>query len=664
MKKNEIQRDFRGKWITAKTFCGLKPVNVFHRQLEEADIHSVAPQNAHILFRRRFEAREGLETYIYISADDYYKLYINGDFVCQGPAPGYPFHYYYNKVDITNHIREGSNLIAVHTYYQGLINRVWVSGDDRHGLILDVEQGGEIIVSSDENFRCIVHSGFESMGTAGYDTQFLERYRSGSPQEGFEKTTYDDSSWESAKLRQHMDYTLYEQTTKMLEFEEIQPVLTWDGTGVTADFGAVYVGYLYAEARGARGDRIEILSSQELEEDGNPRWRLRCNCDYREEWLLSGGADALNQFDYKAFRYVRLNFPGDCRLEKICLKARHYPFTLQAAPGFQDEELRPVWNLCVNSIRYGVQEMIQDCMEREKGNYLGDGCYTALAHYALTRDSSILKKLVDDSLRSSFINQGLMTCATCSLMQEIAEYPLMVYQMLVLYYELSGDRDYLEECYGSLCGVLDYYRETYSQENGLLCNLDKWCVVEWPANYRGGYAADVEQGKVCTDMHNVINAHYIGALKCMNRIAAITGRERYWDETPVVDAFYRVFYDSERKLFRDKEGDDHISLIANVFPFMYGLFPEKGTEEAILGLIGERGFTSVMLFGAYPILEGLRRLGRKELMYRCLKDEGAWMRMLREGATTTFEGWGKDAKWNTSLFHLTLSYAVLFLIEG
>ena len=37
--------------------------------------------------------------------------------------------------------------------------------------------------------------------------------------------------------------------------------------------------------------------------------------------------------------------------------------------------------------------------------------------------------------------------------------------------------------------------------------------------------------------------------------------------------------------------------------------------------------------------------------------------MLREGATTTFEGWGKDAKWNTSLFHLTLSYAVLFLME-
>ena len=32
-------------------------------------------------------------------------------------------------------------------------------------------------------------------------------------------------------------------------------------------------------------------------------------------------------------------------------------------------------------------------------------------------------------------------------------------------------------------------------------------------------------------------------------------------------------------------------------------------------------------------------------------DKGAWLNMLEEGATTTFEAWGKNQKWNTSLFH-------------
>ena len=66
---------------------------------------------------------------IYITADDCYKLYVNGKFVTLGPAAGFYFHYYYNEIDITDYIRAGENTVAVHTYYQGLINRVFVSGD-------------------------------------------------------------------------------------------------------------------------------------------------------------------------------------------------------------------------------------------------------------------------------------------------------------------------------------------------------------------------------------------------------------------------------------------------------------------------------------------------------------------------------------------------------
>ena len=683
--------EFRGKWITAAEFADLEPVNIFHRQLEplkpEVEAKITAPKNSHILFRKEFEADTEKRTILYISADDYYKLYINGRFVCQGPAPAYPFHYYYNRVDVTDFLKEGKNLIAVHTYYQGMINRVWVSGDNRHGLILDLVQDRNVILSSDESFRCAYHSGFEAMGTVGYETQYMERYRSGCPEEGFELPGYDDSSWNGAYLRSVTDYKLVEQPTKMLEFEEIQPI--WlcsekmdNGTErIVLDFGGIYVGYLYAEAAGENGTVIEVLCGQELEENTGlsednaeekcsevpwVRWKMRCNCEYREEWILSGGEDKLDQFDYKAFRYAQLHVPAGCTLKHIKLIARHYPFELKANPAIVDEDMQKIWKLCVDSMKYGVQEVIQDCMDREKGNYLGDGCYTALTHYALTKDDSMLKKLIDDSFRSDFINTGLMTCAACSFMQEIAEYPLMVYHMMVRYYELSGDKAYLEQHYRQMCEILDFYKETYAQPDGLLCNLDKWCVVEWPAPYRDGYAAEIAEGKVCTDLHSVINAHYIGALRCMNRISRILGKEVYCDTKSVEKAFCDVFYDKEHNLYLDKDGCDHISLIAQVFPLQYGIYPEgmeQQAEQSILDFIEKKGFTTVMLFGAYPILEGLRRIGRKDIIYRYMSEEGAWKRMLREGATRTFEGWGKDAKWNTSLYHLTLSYGALFLAE-
>ena len=44
-----------------------------------------------------------------------------------------------------------------------------------------------------------------------------------------------------------------------------------------------------------------------------------------------------------------------------------------------------------------------------------------------------------------------------------------------------------------------------------------------------------------------------------------------------------------------------------------------------------------------------------------LADDGAWANMLSEGATTCFEAWGKDQKWNTSLFHPWATAPAIFL---
>ena len=78
-----------------------------------------------------------------------------------------------------DNLTEGENTIAVHTFYQGLVNRVWQSGDLRHGLLCDVEVDGKVVLSSDTSFLVCTHSAYSEVGTCGYDTQILERYDSG-----------------------------------------------------------------------------------------------------------------------------------------------------------------------------------------------------------------------------------------------------------------------------------------------------------------------------------------------------------------------------------------------------------------------------------------------------------------------------------------------------
>ena len=166
--------------------------------------------------------------------------------------------------------------------------------------------------------------------------------------------------------------------------------------------------------------------------------------------------------------------------------------------------------------------MVLDCMEREKGYYLGDGCYTQWTHSILTDDFTLMEKLFDDFLASSFINRGLMSCAFGSCMQEIADYPLIFIMQAWIYLAHTGKKDFIRERYERFADILNYYHEAYSDSDGLLHNLDKWCVIEWPHEYRDGYDVDIEEGKVCTVKHNAINAYYIGAVKSLNRFIALT----------------------------------------------------------------------------------------------------------------------------------------------
>ena len=660
-------------WITHPDMADLRPRNVRARQLER---HRLAPvdtrhQNRHVLFRRAFDLDAVETATLRITADDYYKLYVNGTFVAQGPAAGTTDCTYYNVIDLTPHLVKGRNVIAVHTYYQGLVNRVWVSGDNRHGLWLELDVDGRRVLGGDASFKVARHTGYSAMGTAGYDTQFLECYDAGAPEVGFERPDYDDSTWGPAVPHPRGgDYRLVEQPSPMVVTERIAPVKTerLPNGGLRVDFGGIYVGGVAFAASGPKGGRVEIRCGQELNPDGSVRHRLRANCNYVERMILSGGArDVLNQYDYKSFRHLELLPDAGVAVDpgSIRLVARHQPFVLKAKPAFTDPALRPVWDLCVDSFRYGVQEQIMDCMEREKGYYLGDGCYTMLAYCLLTQDWRQARKFFDDFLRTRNVDRGLLTCANCSFMQEIAEYPLMMMLFAHWYLDLTGDSDFVAARFDALADVVDSYRERYARPDGLLANLDKWCVVEWPKNFQDGYDADVREGKVCTDVHNAINAWYVIAVRSLNAIAARLGRNPYMDVCPLEASFRRAFWDERRRLFVDRAGSSHVSLPGNVYAAFARLAPERypSSHTAFLELVRSRRFASISLFQFFPLFCYLRSTGEEALLHELLASPDAWLRNIREGATRTFEGWGRDTKWNTSLFHLTIAAGAVFLTD-
>ena len=645
----------QGKFISHELFADLKPINVFHTEYPQVTVPNATEKYAdkHVLFRKKFNAGGDLfKAVLKITADDYFKLYINGEFVTQGPPPSYPQAYYYMELPVGKFLKSGENVIAVHTLYQGLINRVWVSGDNRESLWAELVVDGEVILATDESWKCKISSAYEPMAIVGYDTQYMELFGSCSGDVGFEKENFDDSKWQNSKIKKYNDYNLIKSPIKPLEIYEVEPkAVRKTESGYFYDFGQEAIGYLVVTAKGEKDDEIIIRQGEELNDDGSVRFNLRSNCCYEEKWILSGGEDTLDQFDYKGFRFAELIVPETAEIISVKFRIRHYPFKQKAVYKSINADFNNIIKLCVNTIKYGTQEIIPDCPTREKGSYLGDFCISGRAQAIFTGDATFLKKTILDFCRTSFICKGLMSVATSSFMQEIADYGLIFPSLVLWTYKFDGDKEFLKSVEPTLKGMYDYF-SSFDRGDGLIEKLyGQWNLVDWPANLRDGY--DFPLTKPIGDgVHNALTALWIGFLKTMNEIEEICGGEKVRDTDGVIRSFYKAFYNEKTGLFCDSESKTHSAVHSNIFPLLFGIYgKDEELKKRLVKMIYDKKLNSMGVYMAYFALAALVKNGEGDKAIELTLDKNAWLNMIKEGATTTFEAWGKEQKWNTSLFH-------------
>lgn len=712
-------REFNPIWYTIPEFADSTPVFVYHKEQEQVEIKNNGIQNLHVLARTDFFAEKGKKYLLRISADDYYKLYVNGTYVTQGPAPAYPEHYYYNSIDLTPYLAPGKNVIAVHLYYQGLVNRVWNSGDNRFGIgaevvetdaetgkpgmretvganreidmeIVPEKSGGERYHEMHWRYRI---SEAYTGEIIGYDTQFLEDFDSRKWDVDWNTLHCEEKGFKEMVPAVWADYHFAEQTTKQLAVYSVRPVLvekrhagaavetekesavedgisaetekeTAGQDGIFVDMGQELTGMLCIKAEGRSGSRVLIHCGEECDETGRVRYQMRCNCIYQEEWMLDEGENQLEQYDYKAFRYLWIVPDENVTVKDIWVNVRHYPMeeetcTLQCS----DKNLEKIFTICKNAVKYGTQEGYLDCPTREKGQYLGDAVITAHAQVWLTGSTEMLRKCIRQFAETSGICPGLMGVAPGALMQEIGDFSLLWAELLLLDYQFTGDKEFLREYYPVAKNILKHF-SGYAREDGLLEKVaDKWNLVDWPEELRDGYDFTLSRPVVADGCHNVINALYIGAAKTLSEMERILGLPETCEWESLKAAFQKAFYREQTGVFADSEESSHSAVHSNVYALYFGLAPE-GTEQRIADFLCDRGLCCGV-FVSYFFLKALARVGRWEDMYWLLVNESehGWVNMLREGATTCYEAWGKEQKWNTSLCHPWASAPIPLIIE-
>jgi hypothetical protein len=667
-----VPEAFEGaQWLRDPAFEGVPVRDLYHREKDKEewkDRDLSGPKNVHTLFRKEITLRaKPKSALLAITGDDYYKFYINGYRVVQGPESGYPFAHPYYWLDVAEFLDAGTNALASHAYYQGLLNRVWNSADNRSGFMLSLdvtyEDGGTERFVSDDAWKCFALQAFPSGDTIGYQTQFAENIDMRLMPVGWNTAGFDDGGW-NAPLIGAQDHVFTRQITPPLQITKTAPVVVRKVSEgrYFYDFGAEVVGCTRIRIQGPAGHVITVLHGEELDATGGVRWDMRANCKYQERPILSGNPDLIAFYDYRAFRYVEiLDAPAE---PEVWVDVRHHPFD-PARVSFRssDRSLEQIWDLCRNGVVMGSQGGFLDCPSREKGQYLGDAVISARSHLWLTGDPSLTQKTLWDFALSARIHPGLMAVAPGSFMQEIAEYSLQYPLLLREYYRHTGNvevvRSHVDETFEGLFA----YFEAHENADGLIEGMtEKWVLVDWPQNLRDDYDYDYAADKA----NAVLNGFYYGALRAAAELMRALGREDGpYDARAdrVAQGFAKSLVNPETGLYVDAPGSKHSSLHANAVPLCFGL--SQGADPArILGLVKERRLNCGVYIASY-VIEACFRNGAADLGYDLLTstDEHSWNEMLRAGATACMEAWGPEQKWNTSWCHPWSSSPIYLLAE-
>ncbi|MBR2878920.1 MAG: family 78 glycoside hydrolase catalytic domain, partial [Clostridia bacterium] len=533
--------------------------------------------------------------------------------------------------------------------------------------IAEIVNDGKVVVATDDTWKYKHAEWYHEKTPMVFKIQYKENTDFRLKDTEWMNLEYDDSTWDNMCIKTDDDHDLYNQPTPIKEVYEISPVICEKrGDKYFIDFGREITGSIKFSAMGARGDKVIIRHAEELKEDGSLMYVMRCCIDYEEELILSGGLDTFEPFDYKGFRYAEIEDNGGGVIpESIVAQVVHYPLEIDNCVfRTTDTMVQNIWDICYNALRCGTQDNYVDCPTREKGQYLGDGTLTGHTHLWMSMDPRMQKKAILQFALSGKFCPGLMSVAPGGLMQEIADYELLLPICVKNYYEHTGDIEFVKEMIPYLDILINYY-DDYKRPDGLVENvLEKWNIVDWPAFFRDKYDAPLLHGtsKLC---HNVLNAHYIGAVKLVEEIKELAGVKYEKRFDALRKAFVNAFYDEEKGLFKDREDSEHTALHSSAIPVYYGILPDNFDSSKMKEFFVKKRMACSQ-YVAYFYLRALAKLDMHEFMYELMtcKDANSWGNMLKEGATACFEAWSKIASRDRlSLCHPWGGTFIVFMIE-
>ena len=636
-------------------------------------------------FRKTFDLDENPDTFIiHVSADNRYRLFVNGNAVCFGPARGDILNWRYETLDIAPYLRQGKNLVAA---------VVWNFGDHRPlaqftirtAFILQGNTDREAQVNTDLSWKVMQNKAYQPVPVT---YAMVQGYYVAGPGDqvdaslypwNWEKEDYDDTVWKQVAQINNpgsprgiynysggSGWNLVPRNIPMMEETKLSiPVIVRSenigeddgflrGTGsltipsnsrvtMLLDQTHLTIGYPELRASGGKDSRIKITYAEALTDAAGKKGHRnetegKTINGYYDIFEPDGSENRLfRPLWYRTFRFVELDI--QTRDYPLIINDLYniftaYPFDENATFETGDPMLEKIWDVAWRTARLCATETYSDCPYYEQLQYVGDTRLQALISLYVSGDDRLMRNAIQQ-FDDSRIPEGItMSRYPTFFPQMHPTYSLIWILMVHDHYMLRADSAFTAGFQMGIGTVLQWFEERID-ESGLLGRLT------WP-NYMdaapGFGPAGAPPGTI-DGQSAQISLLYAYALDHAAELFTYYGKQKkataYQDlSDKLKKAAYDKCYDHRRKLFYETPERQILTQHTNVLAILTDAIPVSQQGDMMTRILEDTSLIPSQIYFSFYNMRAMKKVGMGDLYLNHLQH---WEIMIDQGLTTFAE---------------------------
>ena len=621
-------------------------------------------------FRRTFDLAAAPSSFlVHITADNRYKLYVNGELASLGPARGDLHHWRYESVDIAHYLKAGKNTLAAVVWNFGeLAPEAQIT--NQTGLLVQGDGAAERVVDTGKAWKCTRDAAYTP---APREREMSRFYFVTGPGEqvsaklypwGWQQPGFDDSSWPAAAVgspgapRDAQDgpnrWMLVPRSIPPMELKP-QPITVLRSgdpsrmipahskSGLLFDQTFLTTGYPELTVSGGQGARIELGYAEAL---WLPGLRDKGNRNEIEGKQFIGAHDifiadggARRHFEplwWRTWRYLRLSI--ETADQPLTIDDLHgvytgYPFERKARFDAGSAELQKILDTGWRTARLCAHETYMDCPYYEQLQYAGDTRVQALVSLYMTGDGRLMRKAIELLNSSRSAEGATYSRAPSRLQQYIPPFSLWWIGMLHDYWMYQDDPALVARMLPGVRAVLWFFA-AHQQASGSLSHMPWWNFVDWTRQWNDGVPPALSTGNSAPlDLQLLLAYQWAAEMEAALGIPALAEEDRR-AAVRLRDSTRQLYWDASRKLFADTPDKREYSQQANALAVLAGVSEGAEAHDLIERVAGDQSLVQCSIYFRHYLHSAINKAGAGD---RYLDMLGPWRTMLARGLTTWAE---------------------------